>query len=165
MAFWLHLMPKLHRRDNSEPVFHAPEDDNSTARIAVPDDVTMTTQVTKETASVTKPGLRRSSEDGYAWTSSGADETETNVDDGLLVDSASVAVAASGPGSRMLMVTLGVGGTLLLINCVVFVSMLCHRLRRFKTFTTTDSVKPITYVRLSRVHYRFVLSTPHTISE
>ena len=139
MAFWLHLVPKLHRHDNLEPVFHAVED-NSTEGV-VRDDATVT-QVSMETASTTTP-LFRSLEDESMWMTSGPDELETS-NDGLLMDSASV--SAAGVGSRLLLATLAVGGTLLLINCIIFVAMLCHRSRRFKQLTASKPMNPIAYV-------------------
>jgi len=140
MAFWLHLIPKLHRHGNFVPVFHAVED-NSTQAAAVRDNATIT-PVSMETASTTN-SLFRSSEDGSIWMSSAPDELETS-DDGLMTDAASV--SATGLGSRLLLATLIVGGTLLLINCVVFIAMLCHRSRRFKQLTTTKPATQNTYV-------------------
>ena len=71
MAFWLHLVPKLRRRDNSFPlVFHAPEV-NATQDGQVRDDVTMT-QVTMETVLSTKPRIFPwSVDDRNVWTSFG----------------------------------------------------------------------------------------------
>jgi len=141
MAFWLHLVPKLHRRGNFEPVFHAPQD-NSTAEHAVPAAATVT-QVSMATASTTKP-VQRASEDGSVWMSSGTDELETS-DDGL--ETGSTPAAATGVGSRLLLTTLAVGGALLVANCVIFVAMLSHRARRFKQLSATKHMKqPITYV-------------------
>jgi len=136
MAFWLHLVPKLHRNENFKPVFHAPAF-NSTVR-----DGATITSVSMETASITKP-VFRSAEDESVWMSSEPDELETS-DDGLLADAASV--SETGLGSRLLLATLVVGGTLLLINCLVFVAMLCHRTRRFKQLTTTQPTKHTAYV-------------------
>jgi len=138
MAFWLHLVPKLHRYGSFEPVFHALQD-NSTEDGEVRDDATMT-QVSMETAPTTKAVLRSSKE---GWTSAGDDEPGTS-DEGLMTDSTSV--SAAGAGSRLLMATLAVGGTLLLINCVVFIAMLSHRSRRIRQLATTKPIKPITYV-------------------
>jgi len=145
MAFWLHLVPKLRRRDNFQPVFHAP-DVNSTESGQVPDDATMT-QVAMETASATKPAgvfPWSAADDGSARTSSRPDQLETS-DDGLQ-RMESAPVSASGVGSRLLLATLAVGGTLLLVNCLVFVGMLCQRWRRISKMATTKPVPPITYV-------------------
>jgi len=120
MAFWLHLVPKLHRRDNFKRVFRA-LDVNSTE-----DAVSITTTSTTELG------------DRSLWMSSGPDEQLTSDDGLLMMDS------ATGTGSRLLLATLVVGGTLLIVNCVVFIAMLCHRLRRFKHLTTT---KPVPYVK------------------
>jgi len=139
MAFWLHLVPKLHRIDNFQPVFHAPRD-NSTDGMVL-DDAKMTHVFIIETASTAS--AFRSSEDGSVWMSSGPDELETRVD-GLSVDSTSA--SATGAGSRLLLATLAVGGTLLLINSVIFMAMLAHRSRRFKQLKNTKPIKPITYV-------------------
>jgi len=136
MAFWLHLVPKLHRHDIIEPVFHATEvHDNST------DGTTMT--IFTEAAS-TPDAVFRLSEDGSIWMSSGRDELETS-DDGLVMNSTSVS-ATGEMGSGLLLVTLAVGGTLLVINCTIFIAMLRHRSRRFKQLTNT---KPIAYVNTS----------------
>ena len=140
MAFWLHLVPKLHRRGYFELVFHAPQD-NSTDSLNMPANATIT-QASIETSSTTKP-VFGSFEDGSVWMSSGADELETS-DDGLLMNS--TPVSATGVGSRLLLATLAVGGTLLAINCLVFIGMLSHRARRFKQLTTAKQIKPITYV-------------------
>jgi len=143
MAFWLHLVPKLHRRDSFKPVFHALEV-NWTEGRAVRDDATMT-QVSMETASTTSPIFPWSAENGSVWMSSRPGELETS-DDGLPMDSTSV--SAAGVGSRLLMATLAVGGTLLLINCVVFAATLCHQSQRIKKLATTKPAQPITYVKL-----------------
>lgn len=135
MAFWLHLVPKLHRRGNFEPVFHAPQD-NSTAEFAT------VTQASMETASTTRPAYRPL-EDESVWMSSGTAELETS-DDGLLTDS--TPAAATGVGSRLLLTTLAVGGALLVVNSVVFVAVLSHRARRFKQLSATKQMKAITYV-------------------
>ena len=136
MAFWLHLVPKLYRRDSFKPIFHALELVNST------DEATMT-QVSMDTASTTNPVFLWSAENRSVWTSFRPGELETS-DDGLLVDSMSV--SATGVGSRLLAATLVVGGTLLLINCFVFVAMFCHRAHRIKKLQTTNPAQPNTYV-------------------
>jgi len=138
MAFWLHLVPKLLRNSNFQPVFHAPEVNSTDALVR--DDTTILSPVSMETASTTKP-VFQSSEDGSTRMGSGADELETS-DDGLLSHPASVSEA--GLGNRLLMATLAVGGTLLSINCVVFIAMLCHRSSSFKRLTTTQPIKQIT---------------------
>jgi len=144
MAFWLHLVPKLQRNNNFEPVFHA-LDDNST-EAAVRDEAT----VSMETASTTKSAVFQPSENGSTRMGSGANELETN-DDGLLLHPASV--SATGLGNRLLLATLAMGGTLLSINCVVFIVMMCHRSSRFKQITTTKPIKQMTYV----ISHRFII--------
>jgi len=139
MAFWLHLVPKLHRAEHSGPVFHSLHADNSTDR-TVSDDVTVTQAGTTSTAKT----LFRSSEDGFARKSFGLDGLETS-GDGLLRNSSSVS-ASAGVGGKLLQTTVAVGCGLLLINCVVFVAMAGHRSRRFRELTATKQLKPITYV-------------------
>lgn len=134
MAFWLHLVPKLHRRDSFQPVFHAP-DVNST------DDVT-TMDVAMETASATEPGFPWLAENESTRTSLGPDQAKTS-DDGLVM--VPVSVSATG-GGRLLLATLVVGGTLLLINCVVFVATLCHRSYRINELATAKPAQPTAYV-------------------
>jgi len=149
MAFWLHLVPKLNRRaddDDFAPVLHALDDNSTTNSAAVHDDVTATSCASMKTApSTTKPPVGfHPPEDRSVRISSGFDGLETS-EDGLPVETAA-SVSKTKLGSRLLLVTLCVGGTLLLINSFVFIAMLYQRSRRFNQLVTSKPAKQTTYV-------------------